>query len=213
MGNVLLGKTCKAMYKLSGKTISQLSEETDLSVDTINNLFYARIQKPGFDGVTKFIRATGFHVRDMTNFLEMAEDLPETADITDEFTKYIFSSKENGSTVKSTKDTVPSAEKLREKEAYFAEIEKMNAHYEEKLEKYKEAQLNYVSEIQTRYKDQIAKMDEAETRLLENYERSLQEIKESSQNEIRAVRTNNRLLGLLAVVLILSNFITILLLK
>ena len=84
MGNVLLGKTCKAMYKLSGKTISQLSEETDLSVDTINNLFYARIQKPGFDGVTKFIRATGFHVRDMTNFLEMAEDLPETADITED---------------------------------------------------------------------------------------------------------------------------------
>ena len=54
MNNLALGKTLKAMYKLSGKTLTQLSDETDLTVDTINNLFYARIQKPGLAGVNRF---------------------------------------------------------------------------------------------------------------------------------------------------------------
>ena len=99
MDNVLLGKTLKAMYKLSGKTLTQLSDETGLTVDTINNLFYARVQKPGFIGVSAFVKATGHAVSELSGFLEVAETLPEEADITDEFTKYLFS----------VKDTIPSA--------------------------------------------------------------------------------------------------------
>lgn len=99
MDNVLLGKTLKAMYKLSGKTLMQLSDETGLTVDTINNLFYARVQKPGFIGVSTFVKATGHAISELSGFLEVAETLPEEADIIDEFTKYLFS----------VKDTVPFA--------------------------------------------------------------------------------------------------------
>ena len=38
MNNIALGKTLKAMYKLSGKTLTQLSDESGLTLDTINNL-------------------------------------------------------------------------------------------------------------------------------------------------------------------------------
>ena len=89
MNNVLLGKTIKAMYKLSGKTITQLADETDLSVDTINNLFYARLQKPSYLGVSEIVKATGYTVSDLSGFLEQAVNLPEDADITEEFTKYV----------------------------------------------------------------------------------------------------------------------------
>lgn len=100
MDVVLLGKTIKAMYKLSGKTLTQLSDETDLTVDTINNLFYARLQKPSYIGITALVKATGYTVAELSGFLEMAESLSSEADITDEFTKYLFS----------VKDTTPVAE-------------------------------------------------------------------------------------------------------
>lgn len=76
MNNVLLGKTIKAMYKMSGKTLTQLSDETGLSVDTINNLFYARIQKPGLDGVNTLVNAMGFSLQQVMEFLQTYPDLP-----------------------------------------------------------------------------------------------------------------------------------------
>lgn len=91
MNNIRLGKTIKAMYKLSGKTLAQLSEETDLTVDTINNLFYARIQKPGFFGVCKLVKAMGFEPEELIGFMEEPHDEAENADITEGFTRYIAS--------------------------------------------------------------------------------------------------------------------------
>ena len=89
MDNILLGKVVKAMYKLSGKTLVQLADETGLTVDTINNLFYARLQKPGFTGVCALVRAAGFSVTELCGFGELAAALPPDADITAEFTKYL----------------------------------------------------------------------------------------------------------------------------
>lgn len=88
MNNILLGKTIKAMYKLSGKTLSRISEETDLTVDTINNLFYARIQKPSLGGVEMLVKDLGFTMQDLLGFLDANPNLPESADVTDLFTKY-----------------------------------------------------------------------------------------------------------------------------
>lgn len=76
MNNVLLGKTLKAMYKLSGKTLNQLSDETDLTVDTINNLFYARVQKPGLAGVQSLVEAMGFSMQQLLSFLDENPELP-----------------------------------------------------------------------------------------------------------------------------------------
>ncbi len=95
MDNVLLGKVLKAMYKLSGKTLAQLSDETGLTVDNINNLFYARVQKPGYIGVSAFCRAAGFTSAELAAFLEAADELPPDADITERFVEYLREAEEN----------------------------------------------------------------------------------------------------------------------
>lgn len=95
MNNILLGKTLKAMYKLSGKTLGELADASELSPDTVNNLFYARIQKPGFAGVCALTRAAGFTVSELTDYMQHAADLPSGSDITDDFTQYIFSMQES----------------------------------------------------------------------------------------------------------------------
>lgn len=90
MNNTLLGKTLKAMYKQSGKTITQLSDETGLSIDTINNLFYARVQKPGLSDVDTLSRAMGFSLMQLMEFTAL--DFPSDADITAAFAKYTLAS-------------------------------------------------------------------------------------------------------------------------
>ena len=97
MDNVLLGKVLKAMYKLSGKTLAQMSDETGLTVDNINNLFYARVQKPGYIGVSAFCRAAGFTSAELAGFLEAADELPPGADITERFVEYLREVEENAS--------------------------------------------------------------------------------------------------------------------
>ena len=99
MTNVLLGKVMKAMYKMSGKTISELADETGLTIDTINNIFYARLQKPGLLSISELAKACGFTVADLYEFVEQAEDLPENAHITDEFTKFILKKREGNTWV------------------------------------------------------------------------------------------------------------------
>ena len=117
METVLLGKIVKAMYKLSGKTVEQLSEETELSVDTINNFFYARLQKPSFIGVSKLVRATGYTMKDLVSFMDIARELPQDANITDEFAKYLISENDTDPIVTDT-----------------AEIQKKDAHREDSAE-------------------------------------------------------------------------------
>lgn len=94
MNNVLLGKTVKGMYKLSGKTLTQLSEETDMTVDTINNLFYARLLKPGYQVVEELVKATGHTMAELDGFLTAAEELPADADVTEELARYLISVRE-----------------------------------------------------------------------------------------------------------------------
>lgn len=114
MNNVLLGKTIKAMYKQSGKTIAQLSEQTDLTIDTINNLFYARIQKPGLSGVCTLVKAMGYRPAELIDFMDSIEDVEETADITERFTSFINSVRDtdaSASAAKSVADTAKDGEK------------------------------------------------------------------------------------------------------
>ena len=91
MNNVLLGKTLKVMYKMSGKTLNGLADETGLTVDTINNLFYARIQKPGFAGVCELTGAMGFSVKELVGFMDsIGGSFNENMNISDKFNHYLF---------------------------------------------------------------------------------------------------------------------------
>ncbi|MCQ2436974.1 MAG: hypothetical protein MJ099_01090 [Clostridia bacterium] len=90
MNNVLLGKTIRAMYKLSGKTLPQLSEETGLTVDSINNLFYARIQKPGLADLCALTAAMGFSVAQLTDFMaQRGSELADSDNVAEAFTLFL----------------------------------------------------------------------------------------------------------------------------
>lgn len=88
MDNEILGRTMKAMYKLSGKTINQLADETNLSIDTINNLFYARLLKPSFDGICTLVDAMGFTVSELMSFMEQVPEFPNDADYVERLVNY-----------------------------------------------------------------------------------------------------------------------------
>lgn len=152
MLNVLLGKTLKAMYKLSGKTLNQLSEESDLTLDTINNLFYARIQKPGLAGVCALTRAMGFRSQDLVTFLEENADLPDEADVTEKLTNFLYAEQNSKPSAQDTKQIVSAAKHQPidlQKEQYETRIslmrenqEKSDARYEHELAELKETYLH-----------------------------------------------------------------------
>ncbi len=135
MDNILLGKVVKAMYKLSGKTLQQLSDETGLTVDTINNLFYARLQKPGYFGVESFVKATGFTMMQLSGFLDVARTLPDTADMTEELTEYMMLQEETEHTAIST---VQVCERHAEVTVSGAALETVLEPYRQMKEQYEE---------------------------------------------------------------------------
>lgn len=191
MNNVLLGKTIKAMYKLSGKTLTQLADETDLTIDTINNLFYARIQKPGFAGVNALVKASGFKISNFTEFLEMAEDLPEDTDITEAFTNYMTSAED---TVSSVKDTVPrtvSDTKTSGRNAsgdspaiFSKELEALGNAYEKQIAELRTTHFQYVDSLRTQHKEQIEEMKSSAASLKAHYDHSVVEIKKTHAEEM-----------------------------
>ena len=186
MNNVLLGKVIKAMYKLSGKTLVQLSDETGLTVDTLNNLFYARLQKPGFFGVETLVEATGYTIQDLLDFMKIAETLPEDADITEEFTKFLFSAKEKAALVDSTKSFVKPADEEDENLFYHKRIQEMNEEHERQLDRFRATHLHYVDELHARYQEQILQMQQSTQQLKAHYDHSVGEIKKSHQRELES---------------------------
>lgn len=196
MDVVLLGKTIKAMYKLSGKTLTQLSDETDLTVDTINNLFYARLQKPSYLGITALVKATGYTVAELSGFLEMAESLSSEADITDEFTKYLFSVKDTTPVAEFAKNCTANADNT-EPHVCCMQVKELNEEHEKQLDRFRATHLHYVEQLQERYKEQIAQMTENAKNLKEHYDHSVGEIKKSHLQEMerqdREIRTLKRL--------------------
>lgn len=183
MDNILLGKTVKAMYKLSGKTLTQLSDETDLTVDTINNLFYARLQKPSFIGVSSIVKATGYTISDLSDFMEIAKELPEDADFTEEFTKFIFSVKDTDGSVPATKGCPKHTGDIDTNECCL-QIQTLNEEHEKQLDRFRATHLHYVEEVHTLYKQQIAQMEENTQRLKNHYDHSVGEIKKAHAAEI-----------------------------
>lgn len=182
MYNMALGKTLKAMYKLSGKTLTQLSDETDLTVDTINNLFYARIQKPGLAGVNALVKAMGFSIQQLIVFLDENPDISEDCDVTDLFTKYISSAADTNAPVKPAKEVVKGT-----KGSFSAEIELLNAEHEKQLDRFRATHQRYVEQIQEQHKNQIEQMER-------HFEKSLSELKSSHAQEIeRLDKENTRL--------------------
>ena len=179
MNNMALGKTLKAMYKLSGKTLTQLSDETDLTVDTINNLLYARIQKPGLAGVNALVNAMGFSIQQLMAFLDENPDISEDCDVTDLFTKYISSAADANAPVKPAKEVVKDT-----KGNISAEIELLNAEHEKQLDRFRATHQRYVGQLQEQHDRQIGQMEQ-------QFDKSTAEIKAVHAQEIEQLDKEN----------------------
>ncbi len=186
MSNVMLGKVLKAMYKLSGKTLAQLSEETDLTVDTINNLFYARVQKPGLAGVNALVRAMGFSIQQLMAFLEENQAIPDDADVTESFTKYISSAEDTNGTVPAAKESVKPA-----KGKVSPEIELLNEEHEKQLDRFRATHQRYVEQLQEQHDHQITQMQFHETQMEQHFDRSVIALKDAHEHEIERMEKEN----------------------
>ena len=179
MNNLALGKTLKAMYKLSGKTLTQLSDETDLTVDTINNLFYARIQKPGLAGVNALVNAMGFSIQQLMTFLDENSNLSEDCDVTELFTKYISSAADTNAPVKPAKELVKGT-----KGNLSAEIELLNAEHEKQLDRFRAANQRHETQLQEQHDRQIQQMEQL-------FNKSIAEIRTAHAQEIEHMDKEN----------------------
>lgn len=175
MNNMLLGKTLKAMYKQSGKTITQLSDETGLSIDTINNLFYARVQKPGLSDVDTLTKAMGFSLVQLMEFTSMT--FPPDADITAAFARYTLDLDVPPEELQQVQ--FPESDVIEEKMA--KQIQLLNAEHEKQLDRFRATHLLYVEQIQNQYKAQLANME----KLLRN------------DKALNISRMTNRILGII----------------
>lgn len=189
MNNISLGKVLKAMYKLSGKTLAQLSDETGLTVDTINNLFYARVQKPGLIGVNALVNAMGFSVQQLISFLEQYPELPEDCDVTALFTKYNDTAAAANAPVPAAKETVKAA-----KGSFSAEIELLNAEHEKQLDRFRATHQRYSDQLQAQHNSQIEQMQAHNRQLEQHFDNSVSALKAVHAQELeRADKENARL--------------------
>lgn len=212
MNNVLLGKTIKAMYKLSGKTLPQLSDEIGLTIDTINNLFYARVQKPGLAGVQALVKAMGFSLQQLIDFMDANPELPEDSDVTGLFTAFISAAEDTGTPVPAAKTTVPAAKGS----SLPAEIELLNAEHERQLDRFRATHQRYVEQLKEQHSLQIEQMQAHSRQMEQHYDHSVAELKDLHARETgRLERDNTRLrrsLKALVIAVIIENGLFLLLL-
>lgn len=186
MNIALLGKTMKAMYKLSGKTLNNLSEETGLTVDTINNVFYARLQKPSYFGIKSLVEACGYKMTDLTSFMEYAETLPKDADFIKEFSNYIISVENTNTLVEITNNCSVDNENTTQHEC-CNQIKELNEAHENQLNRFRATHLHYAEQLEKQYKEQIEQMAENIKTLKFNYDNSIIELRNAHKEELDRV--------------------------
>lgn len=186
MTNITLGKVLKAMYKLSGKTLAQLSEESNLTVDNINNLFYARVQKPGLIGVNALVNAMGFSVSQLMSFLEAHPEIPEDCDATELFTEYISSVTDTDVSAAPAKEPVRAA-----KGARSAEIELLNEEHEKQLDRFRAANQRHADQLREQHDRQIEQMQAHERQMEQHYDKSVAVLQEIHAQELQRMEQEN----------------------
>ncbi|MDO5435007.1 MAG: hypothetical protein Q4G19_01400 [Clostridia bacterium] len=179
MNNVTLGKVLKAMYKLSGKTLTQLSDETSLTVDNINNLLYARIQKPGLAGVNALVNAMGFRIQDLMAFLEAYPEIPEDSDTTELFTNYIHAADTANAPAAPAKEPVRAA-----KGSFAAEIGLLNDEHEKQLDRFRAANQRHMEQIREQYEGQLKQLQDQNKQMEQHFDKSVAVLRETHAQEI-----------------------------
>ena len=200
MTNVELGLVLKAMYKFSGMTVGTLSEKTGITVDTINNLFYGRVQKPGFFGVVSLVETMGFRTEDLLCILreQPVKELPQNK-LTEILTAYAEKDDGNGQkpvvvAVKTEgqngkdEETLPSVT-LKDLENQRREL---NEEHERSLDRFKATHTHYCDELKQQYKDSLEQIRSGHEETVRKLENELTALRNNSEKEIGNLRKHNK---------------------
>ena len=200
MTNVELGLVLKAMYKFSGMTVGTLSEKTGITVDTINNLFYGRVQKPGFFGVVSLVETMGFRTEDLLCILreQPVKELPQNK-LTEILTAYAEKDDKNGTgpvivAVKAEKqdgkdDEVLSSVTIKNLENQRKEL---NEEHERTLDRFKATHTHYCDELKQQYKDSLEQIRSGHEETVRKLENELTALRNNSEKEIGNLRKHNK---------------------
>ncbi len=192
MENIVLGKILKAMQKLSGLSVGELAEKADLTIDTVNNLFYARVQKPGFEGVCRLVECMGYTVSDLMTFMHdpaiVSMDIPQIMELIVAYTNA------NADHAAAAKDR----ENLREQAVQAAKErilpqqggatinydtleqhnERQNELHEKQLDRFRNTHLTYVAQIREQYEAQLVQAEEFSKITIHGLEKLVEEQRE-----------------------------------
>lgn len=192
MENIVLGKILKAMQKLSGQSVGDLAEHADLTIDTVNNLFYARVQKPGFDGVCRLVECMGYSVSDLMVFLRdpsiVQMDVPQIMELIVAYTnagadhaavtKETEKNREHA--VQAAKERIlqPSISGTVDYDTLEQHNERQNELHEKQLDRFRNTHLTYVAQIKEQYEAQLLQAEEFSKTTIHGLEKLVDEQRE-----------------------------------
>ena len=198
--NVELGLVLKAMYKFSGMTVGTLSEKTGITVDTINNLFYGRVQKPGFFGVVSLVETMGFRTEDLLCILreQPVKELPQNK-LTEILTAY--AEKDDGNEQKPVVVAVKTEGQNRKDEETLPSVtlkdlenqrKELNEEHERTLDRFKATHTHYCDELKQQYKDSLEQIRSGHEETVRKLENELTALRNNSEKEIGNLRKHNK---------------------
>lgn len=192
MENVVLGKVLKAMQKLSGQSVAELAEKADLTIDTVNNLFYARVQKPGFVGVCRLAESMGYSISDLMVFLRDPEiakmDVQQVMEL---IAAYTNAGENNVQAAKDGEDArkqavaaakerilQPSNSSTIDYDTLEQHNERQNELHEKQLDRFRNTHLTYVAQIKEQYEAQLQQAEEFSKTTIHGLEKLVNEQRE-----------------------------------
>lgn len=192
MENIMLGKILKAMQKLSGLSVGELAEKADLTIDTVNNLFYARVQKPGFSGVCRLVESMGYTVGDLMVFLRdpgiSAMDVPQVMELIAAYTNAETGhapaakdgEKNREQAVQAAKERIlqQNASGMIDYDALEQHNERQNELHEKQLDRFRNTHLTYVAQIREQYEAQLEQAEEFSQTTIQGLEKLVNEQRE-----------------------------------
>lgn len=202
MTNVELGLVLKAMYKYSGMTVGTLSEKTGITVDTINNLFYGRVQKPGLFGVVSLVETMGFRTEELLSILreQPVKELPQNT-LVEILTAYTEKRTEGTAsapvavvvrTAAGQQTAAEDAGPVVTLKTLEAQRKELNEEHERSLDRFKATHAHYCDELKQQYKESLEQIRADHEETVRKLEDELDAVRKNSEQEIGMLRRKNK---------------------
>lgn len=207
MNNQRLAKILKCMQKMSGKSIGELSDETELTVDTINNLLYARVQKPGFFGICSLTEAMGFKVEELLVLAKDDEtDEADAKELCEKLTGFL-QARENGEnpasagkTVEETKTRPSKGVSPATQEALDRQKADLDQEHERQLDRFRSVHQGYAEKMKQQYDENLREVKMSCEKALANERAGSERLRQELTEENRRLQKKNSRLTILLIV-------------